>query len=112
MSSAPSRPPGQNWRPLVELAIAEDVGSGDVTSALTIPADLQGRARIEARGLAVSDSNEPTRDASASSASTSAAPDRPTAPSPQIREEERDAAGAAYDHAREVYDRIIQDFDR
>jgi nicotinate-nucleotide pyrophosphorylase (carboxylating) len=61
MPSAPSSPPISSWRPLVALAIAEDVGSGDITSALTIAADAQGAARIESResvvvcGLAVAE---------------------------------------------------------
>ncbi len=49
MSPSSCCPPVSTWRPLVELALAEDVGSGDVTSALTIPAVARGRARIEAR---------------------------------------------------------------
>ena len=36
-------------RPLVERLIAEDVGRGDVTTQAVIPAELEGRARIEAR---------------------------------------------------------------
>lgn len=47
--SMPACPPRSAWRPLVEWALAEDVGPGDVTSALSIPADARGRARIEAR---------------------------------------------------------------
>jgi nicotinate-nucleotide pyrophosphorylase (carboxylating) len=49
MSAMPSRPPLSAWRELVVRALAEDVGSGDITSALTIPADTRGRAQIEAR---------------------------------------------------------------
>jgi nicotinate-nucleotide pyrophosphorylase (carboxylating) len=49
MPSPVSVPPLPTWRPLVELAIAEDVGAGDVTSALTIAEDARGRARIESR---------------------------------------------------------------
>lgn len=37
------------WRDLVELALAEDIGPGDVTSNLVISADAKGRARVEAR---------------------------------------------------------------
>jgi nicotinate-nucleotide pyrophosphorylase (carboxylating) len=61
MSAAPACPPLSAWRPLVERALAEDVGSGDVTSRLTIPADAIGRAQIESRepvivcGLAVAE---------------------------------------------------------
>lgn len=53
MPPAPCCPPVSTWRPLVELALSEDVGSGDVTSALCIPAGARGRARIEAREAAV-----------------------------------------------------------
>lgn len=49
MSFAPASPPRSAWRPLVELAIAEDVGAGDLSSRLTIPAEARGRARIESR---------------------------------------------------------------
>lgn len=49
MSAAPSPPPASVWRPLLELALAEDLGSGDVTSALVIPAGQDGEAVIEAR---------------------------------------------------------------
>ena len=42
-------PPLSSWRGLVERALAEDVGSGDVTSALVLPAEQQGGAVIEAR---------------------------------------------------------------
>jgi nicotinate-nucleotide pyrophosphorylase (carboxylating) len=54
-------PPVSSWRPLVAAALAEDVGPGDVTSELSIPAASMGRARIEAReslivcGLAVAE---------------------------------------------------------
>lgn len=37
------------WRSLLERALTEDIGSGDITSNLTIPQALQGRAVIEAR---------------------------------------------------------------
>jgi nicotinate-nucleotide pyrophosphorylase (carboxylating) len=37
------------WAPLVDLALAEDIGTGDITSELTIPGDAYCRARIEAR---------------------------------------------------------------
>ena len=56
MSSAPA------WlREMVRRALAEDLGPGDVTSQACLPADLVGRARIEAReagvmsGLAVAE---------------------------------------------------------
>lgn len=42
-------PPVSSWRPLVVRALEEDVGSGDVTSQITIPKDASGRARLEAR---------------------------------------------------------------
>jgi len=49
MASAPCSPPLSSWCSLVERAIAEDVGAGDITSSLTIPAAATGRARIESR---------------------------------------------------------------
>ncbi len=42
-------PPASAWRPLVERALAEDLGSGDVTSNFTLPADLGLEAAVEAR---------------------------------------------------------------
>jgi nicotinate-nucleotide pyrophosphorylase (carboxylating) len=42
-------PPAHTWHPLVARALEEDVGPGDVSSALVIPASLQGSAVIEAR---------------------------------------------------------------
>jgi nicotinate-nucleotide pyrophosphorylase (carboxylating) len=49
MSISRTPPPARSFRPLVELALAEDVGPGDVTSELVIGRDVVGRARIEAR---------------------------------------------------------------
>lgn len=49
MCAAPSHPPERHWRPLVELALSEDIGSGDVTSSLVIGAQQNGRAVVEAR---------------------------------------------------------------
>jgi nicotinate-nucleotide pyrophosphorylase (carboxylating) len=42
-------PPHSAWRALVERAIAEDLGPGDVTSQATLSPELNGSARIEAR---------------------------------------------------------------
>jgi nicotinate-nucleotide pyrophosphorylase (carboxylating) len=42
-------PPAHTWLPLVDRAIDEDVGPGDVSSALVIEASRRGRAVIEAR---------------------------------------------------------------
>ena len=42
-------PPASAWRPLVERALCEDLGSGDLTSALVIPESTSATARIEAR---------------------------------------------------------------
>lgn len=39
----------ETWAPLLDLALAEDIGPGDITSALTFDRDCSGRARIEAR---------------------------------------------------------------
>jgi nicotinate-nucleotide pyrophosphorylase (carboxylating) len=43
------RPPRASWLPLVEAALAEDLGPGDATSAALISADVPGSARLEAR---------------------------------------------------------------
>lgn len=48
-ASRPTPPPIDDWSALLDLALAEDVGSGDVTSDLTVDAERVGRARIEAR---------------------------------------------------------------
>lgn len=44
-----SPPPSRDWSLLLDLALAEDIGAGDLTSELVIDADRTGRARIEAR---------------------------------------------------------------
>jgi nicotinate-nucleotide pyrophosphorylase (carboxylating) len=49
MSAMPALPSPRNWRLLLELALAEDVGPGDVTTPLVVAEDALGRARIEAR---------------------------------------------------------------
>jgi nicotinate-nucleotide pyrophosphorylase (carboxylating) len=38
---------------LIDAALAEDVGSGDLTTAATVPVDARGRARIEQRAPGV-----------------------------------------------------------
>ncbi len=42
-------PPSDDWRILLDLALAEDIGSGDLTSELVVDAGREGLARIEAR---------------------------------------------------------------
>jgi nicotinate-nucleotide pyrophosphorylase (carboxylating) len=42
-------PPRSSWLPLVERALAEDLGSGDATSNACLPASLEVEAEIEAR---------------------------------------------------------------
>lgn len=49
MRTPPALPPRSNWRPLIERALAEDLGLGDLTGSLTIPARTEGEGRIEAR---------------------------------------------------------------
>lgn len=49
MRRLPDLPPPSTWRPLVRLALAEDLGPGDVTSAAAIPPEAEARAQIEAR---------------------------------------------------------------
>lgn len=45
----PSLPPRASWRRLLELALDEDVGPGDLTTQATIPAETRGQATCEAR---------------------------------------------------------------
>jgi len=42
-------PPEATWRPLLDLALAEDIGPGDVTSRLVLSSEARGHARIESR---------------------------------------------------------------
>jgi len=49
MTGSPVLPAEWAWRELVTRSLAEDVGAGDVTSALVIPASQEGCAVIEAR---------------------------------------------------------------
>lgn len=42
-------PAPATWLPLLESALEEDIGPGDLTGELLIPAPARGRARIEAR---------------------------------------------------------------
>ncbi|HEU4431623.1 MAG TPA: carboxylating nicotinate-nucleotide diphosphorylase [Myxococcota bacterium] len=44
-----SLPHPSTWEPLIQRALAEDLGSGDVTSNACLPASLQVEAEIEAR---------------------------------------------------------------
>jgi nicotinate-nucleotide pyrophosphorylase (carboxylating) len=41
------------WSPFVRIALVEDVGQGDVTTAATVPTDIVGKARIVARSRGV-----------------------------------------------------------
>ncbi len=49
MSAPPPFPSPRNWRSLLELALLEDLGSGDATTPLVVAETSRGRARIEAR---------------------------------------------------------------
>ena len=49
MSAPPALPPQRTWRPLLELALAEDLGPGDLTTPLVVEADRTGTAVIESR---------------------------------------------------------------
>lgn len=42
-------PLAEAWRPLLDLALAEDIGPGDLTSELVVDTERTGRARVEAR---------------------------------------------------------------
>jgi nicotinate-nucleotide pyrophosphorylase (carboxylating) len=45
--------PLEGWAPIVQRALAEDVGSGDVTVAATVPAHARGRALISQKAPGV-----------------------------------------------------------
>ena len=47
--TCPAPPPYETYSTLIDLALAEDIGPGDVTSARVIPSHARTRARIEAR---------------------------------------------------------------
>ncbi len=49
MSPEPALPAARLWRALLELALSEDLGPGDVTTELVIAPGRCGRARLEAR---------------------------------------------------------------
>jgi nicotinate-nucleotide pyrophosphorylase (carboxylating) len=49
MSDTPAFPPPHTWRPLLEWALAEDLGPGDVTTPLVVPEGQEAHAVIEAR---------------------------------------------------------------
>jgi nicotinate-nucleotide pyrophosphorylase (carboxylating) len=49
MRPQPALPPARLWLPLIDLALAEDIGPGDVTTPLVIAEDARGEGRIEAR---------------------------------------------------------------
>jgi len=61
MSTRPPLPAEATWLPLVERALAEDLGPGDATSQAVLPAEAKAEAVIEARqelvvcGLAVAE---------------------------------------------------------
>jgi len=45
----PTLPPHFTWDPLLRLALVEDLGTGDITSALVIPKTASGAALLKAR---------------------------------------------------------------
>lgn len=49
MGPRPAMPPEETWLPLLELALSEDIGPGDVTSRLVIDSTQDGDAVLEAR---------------------------------------------------------------
>lgn len=52
--SAPKQSGGSSaWSPFVRIALVEDVGQGDVTTAATVPSEIVGEARIVARSPGV-----------------------------------------------------------
>jgi nicotinate-nucleotide pyrophosphorylase (carboxylating) len=51
---APPSPGGRHdWDALLELALAEDIGSGDITSIVTVPADAQATGTLLAKAPGV-----------------------------------------------------------
>ncbi len=53
MAIGPDGVPRTAWQAIVDLALAEDLGAGDVTSEATVPAGAQGRAGIFAKAPGV-----------------------------------------------------------
>jgi nicotinate-nucleotide pyrophosphorylase (carboxylating) len=49
----PSGEPRTGWEAIVELALAEDIGAGDVTSLATVPAGAHARGTIVAKAAGV-----------------------------------------------------------
>lgn len=49
----PGLPPQAQWQTLLDLALAEDVGPGDLTSRIVVDPDEAGRGRLEARAPVV-----------------------------------------------------------
>jgi len=49
MYNAPVFPAARTWKPLLDLALGEDIGLGDVTTALVVPPSQVGTALLEAR---------------------------------------------------------------
>jgi len=49
LPAAPPLPPEETWLPLLELALGEDIGPGDVTSRLVVEPSRDGAAVLEAR---------------------------------------------------------------
>ena len=49
MNTAPAFPAARTWKPLLDLALAEDIGLGDVTTPLVISPSQVGTAVLETR---------------------------------------------------------------
>ena len=49
MNTAPAFPAARTWKPLLDLALAEDIGRGDLTTPLVIPPSQVGIVVLEAR---------------------------------------------------------------
>jgi nicotinate-nucleotide pyrophosphorylase (carboxylating) len=47
--TAPPLPPRASWHPLLERALAEDLGTGDATSTAVLPPDARAEGVLEAR---------------------------------------------------------------
>ena len=48
-TATPALPPRDDWSDLLDLALAEDIGPGDLTSRIVLEEERRGQARLEAR---------------------------------------------------------------
>jgi len=53
VAESPAGPPRGGWEAIVEVALAEDLGGGDVTTLATVPAETRARGAIVAKQAGV-----------------------------------------------------------